>query len=53
MFGVKTTVWTVDATKTGVWYYGGVESAKRSIVRCHNDEADLRKHRRASVVGGA
>ena len=39
--------------KAGKWYRGVLEAAERFMVRWHEDEAQLSRHRRASAVGGA
>ena len=52
VFGVETAVWTVAAKKAGKWYWGVLEAAERFMVKWHKDEADLRRKRHASAVGG-
>ena len=54
VFAVETTVSTVAAKKAGKWYRGVLYAAGRfmAIIE-HKDEADISRHRYASVVGGA
>ena len=46
-------LWSTAAKKAEKWYRGVLEAAERFMVRWHEDEAQLSRHRRASAVGGA
>ena len=51
--GVETALWSTAPNKAGKWYRGILEAAERFIVRWLEDEAQLRRQRHASAVGGA
>ena len=53
VFGVETALWSTAAKKAGKWYRGVLEAAERFMVRWHEDDAQLKRQRRESAVGGA
>ena len=53
VFGVETALWPTAAKRAGKWYRGLLQAAERFMVRWHEDEAQLSRQRRASVMGGA
>ena len=53
VFGVETALLSTAAKKRGKSYLGVFEAAERFMVKWHEDEAQLRRQRCASVVGSA
>ena len=53
MFRVEAALWSTAAKKAGDWYRGVLKAGERSMVRWHEDEAQLSRQRRASAVSGA
>ena len=53
VFGVETVLWPTAVKEAGKWYRGVLEAAERFMVKWHEDEAQLRRQRRAPAVGGS
>ena len=53
VFGVETAFRSTAAKKEGKWYRGVIEETERFIFKWHEDETQLSRQSRASVVGGA
>ena len=46
-------LWSTAAKTTGKWYWGVLDAAERLMVMWHEDEAELSRQCRASIVDGA